>query len=288
MDEPTEGLAPLLVREVGRVIESLKAEGLSILLVEQNLPMALRVADHVHVLSRGRVVHSSAPGRPLATTRRSSRGISDCEVQRDSTHRDHRCRAARVGGGVAPVDRRLRGHRLRQPARPAEGAPAARARGRVQREGGGDGRRCRLHDLALPGDGRGGGARAGRYPREPGAAGHGDPDEHDLSDPDAPARGGGRLGGTRLPRHADERNEHHGGARGLHDLRRRRRGARRAIPAGLRGHRQADHSRGAGRQRVARQARDEPPGRPEHGRAGRGAGARREGRASRLRRSWTS
>ena len=61
MDEPTEGLAPLLVREVGRVIESLKAQGLPILLVEQNLPLALRVADHVHVLSRGRVVHSSAP-----------------------------------------------------------------------------------------------------------------------------------------------------------------------------------------------------------------------------------
>jgi len=60
MDEPTEGLAPLLVREVGRVIESLKASGLSILLVEQNLPLALRVADHVHVLSRGRIVHSSA------------------------------------------------------------------------------------------------------------------------------------------------------------------------------------------------------------------------------------
>ena len=37
MDEPTEGLAPLLVREVGRVIERLKAQGLSILLVEQNL-----------------------------------------------------------------------------------------------------------------------------------------------------------------------------------------------------------------------------------------------------------
>jgi branched-chain amino acid transport system ATP-binding protein len=61
MDEPTEGLAPLLVREVGRVIESLKAQGLSILLVEQNLPLALRVADHVHVLSRGRIVHSSSP-----------------------------------------------------------------------------------------------------------------------------------------------------------------------------------------------------------------------------------
>ena len=62
MDEPTEGLAPLLVREVGRVIESLKREGLSILLVEQNLPLALRLADHVHVLSRGRIVHSSTPG----------------------------------------------------------------------------------------------------------------------------------------------------------------------------------------------------------------------------------
>jgi branched-chain amino acid transport system ATP-binding protein len=58
MDEPTEGLAPLLVREVGRVIEGLKASGLSILLVEQNLPLAIRLADHVHVVSRGRIVHS--------------------------------------------------------------------------------------------------------------------------------------------------------------------------------------------------------------------------------------
>jgi branched-chain amino acid transport system ATP-binding protein len=61
MDEPTEGLAPLLVREVGRVIERLKGEGLSILLVEQNLALALRLADHVHVLSRGRIVYSEAP-----------------------------------------------------------------------------------------------------------------------------------------------------------------------------------------------------------------------------------
>jgi branched-chain amino acid transport system ATP-binding protein len=61
MDEPTEGLAPLLVREVGRVIARLKGEGLSILLVEQNLQLALRLADRVHVLSRGRIVHSSSP-----------------------------------------------------------------------------------------------------------------------------------------------------------------------------------------------------------------------------------
>jgi branched-chain amino acid transport system ATP-binding protein len=61
MDEPTEGLAPLLVREVGRIIGELKAAGLAILLVEQNLPLALGLADHVHVLSRGRIVYSGSP-----------------------------------------------------------------------------------------------------------------------------------------------------------------------------------------------------------------------------------
>ena len=61
MDEPTEGLAPLLVREVGRVLGELKREGLSILLVEQNLSLALSVADRVHILSRGQIVHSSGP-----------------------------------------------------------------------------------------------------------------------------------------------------------------------------------------------------------------------------------
>jgi branched-chain amino acid transport system ATP-binding protein len=65
MDEPTEGLAPLLVREVGRVIGELKREGLSILLVEQNLPMAAAVADRVHVLSRGEIVYSGTPAALL-------------------------------------------------------------------------------------------------------------------------------------------------------------------------------------------------------------------------------
>jgi branched-chain amino acid transport system ATP-binding protein len=66
MDEPTEGLAPLLVREVGRVIGELKREGLSILLVEQNLPMAAAVADRVHVLNRGEIVYSGTPAALLA------------------------------------------------------------------------------------------------------------------------------------------------------------------------------------------------------------------------------
>ncbi len=61
MDEPTEGLAPLLVREVARVIGELRREGLSILLVEQNLPLALSVADRAHIMSRGKIVYSGTP-----------------------------------------------------------------------------------------------------------------------------------------------------------------------------------------------------------------------------------
>jgi len=73
MDEPTEGLAPLLVQEVGRAMGELKRNGLSILLVEQSLPFALRVADHAHVLSRGRIVHSSTPAELLANEEVKSR-----------------------------------------------------------------------------------------------------------------------------------------------------------------------------------------------------------------------
>jgi branched-chain amino acid transport system ATP-binding protein len=66
MDEPTEGLAPLLVREVGRAIGELKREGLSILLVEQNLPLALSVVDRIHILSRGQIVHTCTPAELAA------------------------------------------------------------------------------------------------------------------------------------------------------------------------------------------------------------------------------
>ena len=65
LDEPTEGLAPLLVREVGRVIAELKRSGLSILLVEQNLALALSVADRIHVLSRGQIVHTGTPAEVM-------------------------------------------------------------------------------------------------------------------------------------------------------------------------------------------------------------------------------
>ena len=61
MDEPSEGLAPQIVREVGRVIGRLKEEGLSTLLVEQHIRSALRVADYVYVMSRGQIVYEGTP-----------------------------------------------------------------------------------------------------------------------------------------------------------------------------------------------------------------------------------
>jgi branched-chain amino acid transport system ATP-binding protein len=56
LDEPSEGLAPLIVAEVGRTIKRLKEEGQSILLVEQNLKLALEVADQAVILNTGRCV----------------------------------------------------------------------------------------------------------------------------------------------------------------------------------------------------------------------------------------
>ncbi len=61
MDEPTEGLSPLFVHTVGQVIRRLRESGISILLIEQNLRFTLRYADHVNILSRGRIVYSSSP-----------------------------------------------------------------------------------------------------------------------------------------------------------------------------------------------------------------------------------
>ena len=66
MDEPTEGLAPLMVRELGRTIAQLKAAGTSILLIEQQLAFALRYADVVFIMSKGRIVHRCTPAELAA------------------------------------------------------------------------------------------------------------------------------------------------------------------------------------------------------------------------------
>ena len=62
LDEPTEGLAPIIVHELAATIAVLARDGLSILLVEQNLPMALSIAGQVIVLSMGQVVYRGAAG----------------------------------------------------------------------------------------------------------------------------------------------------------------------------------------------------------------------------------
>jgi branched-chain amino acid transport system ATP-binding protein len=61
LDEPSEGLAPIIVAEIKRIIGQLQAEGLSILLVEQNLALALELADRLYVMSKGRIVFGGAP-----------------------------------------------------------------------------------------------------------------------------------------------------------------------------------------------------------------------------------
>jgi branched-chain amino acid transport system ATP-binding protein len=59
MDEPSEGLAPLVVREIGNIICELKKAGLSILLVEQVLTLALRISDYAYVINKGEIVYES-------------------------------------------------------------------------------------------------------------------------------------------------------------------------------------------------------------------------------------
>jgi branched-chain amino acid transport system ATP-binding protein len=61
LDEPSEGLSPLIVREIGRILLALKAERLSLLLVEQNYHLALRVADRVYVMNKGQIVYEGTP-----------------------------------------------------------------------------------------------------------------------------------------------------------------------------------------------------------------------------------
>lgn len=61
MDEPSEGLAPIIIEEVGRIINELKGEGVSILLAEQNLPLALNVSQYLYVINKGTMVFEGTP-----------------------------------------------------------------------------------------------------------------------------------------------------------------------------------------------------------------------------------
>jgi len=63
LDEPSQGLAPLVVRELARVIKLLCGQGVTILLVEQNMKLAEAVADELHVMVKGRMVYAASPER---------------------------------------------------------------------------------------------------------------------------------------------------------------------------------------------------------------------------------
>jgi branched-chain amino acid transport system ATP-binding protein len=58
LDEPSQGLAPLIVREVFRIVAQMRTEGISVLLVEQNVRVALEIADDAYVLENGQIVYS--------------------------------------------------------------------------------------------------------------------------------------------------------------------------------------------------------------------------------------
>jgi branched-chain amino acid transport system ATP-binding protein len=70
LDEPSQGLAPLIVREVFRVIARMRDEGISVLLVEQNVRMSLEISDHVYVLDDGKVIHSGTAAELAADEER--------------------------------------------------------------------------------------------------------------------------------------------------------------------------------------------------------------------------
>jgi branched-chain amino acid transport system ATP-binding protein len=58
LDEPSQGLAPLIVREVMQVVRRMRDDGLSVLLIEQNAPLSLSIADRAYILDDGKVVYS--------------------------------------------------------------------------------------------------------------------------------------------------------------------------------------------------------------------------------------
>ena len=82
-----KGLAPLIVREVFRIVQQMKAEGISVLLVEQNARMSLEIADNAYVLDDGIVVYSGLAHELAADesagpgARRRQRGRMDADVR---------------------------------------------------------------------------------------------------------------------------------------------------------------------------------------------------------------
>jgi branched-chain amino acid transport system ATP-binding protein len=80
LDEPSQGLAPLVVREVFRIVAQMREEGISVLLVEQNARMSLEIADYAYVLNDGSIVYSG-PARELAADEARVRALAGASAE---------------------------------------------------------------------------------------------------------------------------------------------------------------------------------------------------------------
>ena len=61
LDEPTEGIQPSIIKDIGRALQTLRDRGIAILLVEQYLDFCREIGDHIYIMDRGEVVHSGPP-----------------------------------------------------------------------------------------------------------------------------------------------------------------------------------------------------------------------------------
>jgi branched-chain amino acid transport system ATP-binding protein len=66
IDEPTEGLSPIMVEHVGRLLEEIARRGVAILLIEQKLTIALKISHRLYVMGHGKIVYEGTPGELLA------------------------------------------------------------------------------------------------------------------------------------------------------------------------------------------------------------------------------
>ena len=80
LDEPSQGLAPLVVREVFRVISQMRQDGISVLLVEQNARMSLEIDDHAYVLDDGSIVYSG-PAQALVADEARVRALAGASAE---------------------------------------------------------------------------------------------------------------------------------------------------------------------------------------------------------------
>ena len=139
LDEPTEGLAPVIIQQIGKTIRTLKAQGFTILLVEQNFRFASTVADRYYVMEHGRIIDRFTPtecrpflGKPVSSMIDTS--IGPCCVMAGTTNS---LTLARTFSSVTPPDfstaiffRSWAERPIRVVMVPAEGLGAPRVRAR--------------------------------------------------------------------------------------------------------------------------------------------------------------